>query len=253
VSGAGGAPVSVTGRRGRRPRTQAAVLTATTELLQVVPLADLSVAQILEAAGVGRTSFYEHFSSKDDVVVKLLRAVSADIAAEIEPMFARGQRTPEEAFHEGLTRLIRMWERYAPLMVTGSVEWPQVPELRRLWLRIHADLARRIAGVITADRASGLAPAGAEPEALAAALVWSTERALLVSRTGRVAALPDPEALVEPLTQLYVGTIYRAGPGRAGGEGAAVPRGAGGGGRAVPPGAGGEGGAVPWGAGGEGA
>ena len=203
-------------RRGRRPKTQAAVLAATIELLETVPLAELSVAQILEAADVGRTSFYEHFSSKDDVVVKLLRSVSTDIAREIEPMFTRGERTPEEAFHEGLTRLIRMWERYAPLMVTGSVEWPAIPELRRLWLRIHADLTRRIAEVITADRASGLAPPGAEPQALAAALVWSTERALLVSRTGGVPALPGPEALVAPLTQLYVRTIYgRAGRGGA--------------------------------------
>ncbi len=198
-------------RRGRRPKTQAAVLAATTELLETVPLAELSVAQILEAAAVGRTSFYEHFSSKDDVVVKLLRSVSTDIAREIEPMFTRGERTPEQAFREGLTRLIRMWERYAPLMVTGSVEWPAIPELRRLWLRIHADLTRRIAAVIVADRQAGLAPAGADPEALAAALVWSTERALLVSRTGRVPALEDPEALVEPLTQLYVRTIYGGG------------------------------------------
>lgn len=200
------------GRRGRRPRTYAAVLAATTELLQTVPLAELSVAQILEAAAVGRTSFYEHFSSKEDVVVKLLRSVSADIGREIEPMFARGERTPEEAFHEGLSRLIGMWERYAPLMVTGSVEWPAIPELRRLWLRIHGDLTRRIAEVIIADRASGLAPPGAEPEALAAALVWSTERGLLVSRTGRVEALPRPEALIEPLTQLYVRSIYGARP-----------------------------------------
>ncbi len=199
------------GRRGRRPKTHAAVLAATIELLETVPLAELSVAQILEAADVGRTSFYEHFSSKDDVVVKLLRGVSTDIAEEIEPMFTRGERTPEEAFREGLTRLIRMWERYAPLMVTGSVEWPGIAELRRLWLRIHADLTRRIAAVITDDRQSGLAPPGAEPEALAAALVWSTERALLVSRTGGVPALPGPESLVEPLTQLYVRSIYGRG------------------------------------------
>jgi AcrR family transcriptional regulator len=195
-------------RRGRRPRTYAAVLAATTRLLETVPLADLSVAQILEAAGVGRTSFYEHFSSKEDVVVKLLRSVSADIAQEIEPMFTRGQRTPEQAFREGLTRLVSMWGRYAPLMLTGSTEWPDVPELRRLWLRIHADLTARIAAVIAADRAAGTAPAGADATALAAGLVWTTERALLVSRTGAVAALPDPEALIDPLVELYVGSIY---------------------------------------------
>jgi TetR/AcrR family transcriptional regulator, ethionamide resistance regulator len=195
-------------RRGRRPRTQAAVLAATARLLETIPLAELSVAQILDAAGVGRTSFYEHFASKDDVMVKLLRSVSADIAAEIEPMFARGRSAPEPAFREALTRLIRMWDRYAPLMLTGTGEWPSVPELQDLWFRIHADLTRRVAAIIEADRDAGLAPPGADATALAAGLVWSTERALLISSTGRIPALPDHAAVIEPLVQLYVGTIY---------------------------------------------
>ena len=195
-------------RRGRRPRTYAAVLAATTRLLETTPLAELSVAQILEAAAVGRTSFYEHFSSKEDVVVKLVRSVSGEIGEEIEPMFERSGGPPEPAFREGLTRLVQMWARYAPLMFAASEEWPRVPELRRLWFRMHADLTRRIAAVIASDRAAGIAPPGAPPESLAAALVWMTERALLVARTGRVAALPEPEALIEPLVQLYVGTIY---------------------------------------------
>ena len=67
-------------RRGRRPRTYAAVLEATAKLLQTTALADLSVAQILAAADVGRTSFYEHFSSKDDVVVKLMDSLSDEVA-----------------------------------------------------------------------------------------------------------------------------------------------------------------------------
>ena len=207
-------PGATRARRGRRPKTYAAVLKATTRLLQTTSLADLSVAQILDAAAVGRTSFYEHFSSKEDVVVKLLRAVSADIALEIEPMFTRGGLDPEQAFATGLSRLVRMWDRYAPLMITGSEEWPAVPELRRLWLRIHADLTRRIAAVIVADRAAGIAPPGADPTALAAGLVWMTERALLVSRTRRVSSLRGPEALVEPLLQLYVATIYERVPSR---------------------------------------
>ena len=196
-------------RRGRRPRTYAAVLAATSQLLETVPLAQLSVAQILDAAAVGRTSFYEHFSSKDDVVVKLLRSVSAEIADEIEPMFGRGERTPEAAFREGLTKLIAMSARYAPLMLTATEEWPAVPALRRLWFRMHADLTSRIAAVIEADRAAGLAPGGADAQALAACLVWSTERALHIVNTGESATLTDHGALVDPLVQLYVGTIYR--------------------------------------------
>jgi AcrR family transcriptional regulator len=184
------------------------VLAAVTRLLETVPLSELSVAQILAAAGVGRTSFYEHFSSKEDVVVKLVRSVSAEMAHEIEPMFARGERSPDEAFRVGLTRLIRMSDRYAPLMLTATEEWPAVLALQRLWFRMHADLTGRIATIIEQDRAAGLAPPGADARALAASLVWSTERALHIVKTGQVPALPDHESIVEPLVQLYVQTIY---------------------------------------------
>src|ERR1700759_1623874 len=93
-------------RRGRRPRTYAAVLDATSALLAATSLSDLSVAQILEAADVGRTSFYEHFASKDDVVVKLMASLSDEVARELEPMFERGGRSPDEAFRLGLANLI---------------------------------------------------------------------------------------------------------------------------------------------------
>jgi TetR/AcrR family transcriptional regulator, ethionamide resistance regulator len=196
-------------RRGRRPRTYAAVLAATSELLETVPLARLSVARILAVAGVSRTSFYEHFTSKEDVVVKLVRSISAEVAEEIEPMFARDDRDPEEAFREGLSRLLRVSARHAPLVLAASEEWPAVPELQRLWFRIHGELTRRLAELIVAERAAGRAPGGADAEALAACLVWTSERAFHVAMTGEISVLSEHDALIEPLVQLYVGTIYR--------------------------------------------
>jgi TetR/AcrR family transcriptional regulator, ethionamide resistance regulator len=196
-------------RRGRRPRTYAAVLAATSELLETVPLAQLSVARIIAAAGVSRTSFYEHFTSKEDVVVRLVRSISAEVADEIEPMFARDGRGPEQAFREGLTRLLRVSGRHAPLVLAASEEWPAVPELQRLWFRMHAELTGRLADLIAAERAAGRAPDGADPEALAACLVWTGERAFHVAMTGAIPELAGQDALIEPLVQLYVGTIYR--------------------------------------------
>jgi TetR/AcrR family transcriptional regulator, ethionamide resistance regulator len=196
-------------RRGRRPRTYAAVLAATSELLETVPLAQLSVARIIEAAGVSRTSFYEHFTSKEDVVVRLVRSISAEVADEIEPMFTRDGREPEQAFRDGLSRLLRVCARHAPLVLAASEEWPAVPELQRLWFRMHGELTHRVAALIVAERAAGRAPEGADPEALAACLVWTGERSFHVAMTGEILALSGHDALVEPLVQLYVGTIYR--------------------------------------------
>lgn len=184
------------------------MLEATSTLLESTSLAELSVAQILSAADVGRTSFYEHFSSKDDVVVKLMRSISAEVGAELEPMFDRGRRTPEAAFRQGLTNLITSSARYAPLLVAVAEEWPAVPELRSIWFRMHGQLTARLAQTIERDRAAGIAPAGADSEALAASLIWTTERAFHVAMTGRHPTLGDQGTLIEPLVQLFVGSIY---------------------------------------------
>ena len=133
-------------RRGRRPRTYGAVLDATAQLLRTTSLAELSVAQILAAAGVGRTSFYEHFSSKDDVVVKLMESLSDEVAVELEPMFARGERSPDEAFALGLGNLVETASRYAPLVIAVSEEWPAIPELKQIWFAMLGDFTNRDLG-----------------------------------------------------------------------------------------------------------
>jgi TetR/AcrR family transcriptional regulator, ethionamide resistance regulator len=195
-------------RRGRRPRTYGAVLEATAGLLQSTALADLSVAQILAAAGVGRTSFYEHFSSKDDVVVKLMESLSDEVAAELEPMFARGERSPDEAVALGLRNLVEVASRYAPLVIAVSEEWPAIPELREIWFRMLGEFTAGLARLIDSERAAGVAPPGADARALAASLVWTAERAFHVAVGGEHPTLLDAETIVAPLVQLFVGTIY---------------------------------------------
>jgi TetR/AcrR family transcriptional regulator, ethionamide resistance regulator len=195
-------------KRGRRPKTHDAVLRATTELLERVPLAELSVAQILTAAEVGRTSFYEHFSSKEDVVVKLVRSIAAEVAEGLEPILGRGDRPVEEAFREGLGNWVRIGARYRPLLVATIEEWPAVPALRRVWFAIIDAMTEQLASIIDDDRAAGLAPPGAPSRALAASLAWGAERSFHIAMTGRHPTLVDADALIEPLVQLYIGTIY---------------------------------------------
>ena len=195
-------------KRGRRPKTHDAVLRATTELLEHAPLAELSVAPILTAADVGRTSFYEHFSSKEDVVVKLVRTIAAEVAEGLEPMLSRGERSIEDAFREGIGNWMRISARYRPLLVAAIEEWPAVPALRRLWFRIIDAMTQQLASLIDADRAAGLAPPGAPSTALAASLAWGAERSFHIAMTGHHPTLIDEATLIEPLVQLYVGTIY---------------------------------------------
>lgn len=201
-------PSGVTRKRGRRPKTYDAVLRATAALLESVPLAELSVAQILEAGDVGRTSFYEHFGSKDDVVVTLLRSISTEVSAGIVPLLRRGDRTIEDAFREGLSNWMRISAEHRSLLVAVAQEWPAVPELRRIWFELLGELTTALGELIEADRVAGFAPAGADSAALAASLIWGTERSFQIAMTGQHPALVDEEAIVAPLVQLYIGTIY---------------------------------------------
>ncbi|HUZ38358.1 MAG TPA: TetR/AcrR family transcriptional regulator [Streptosporangiaceae bacterium] len=192
--------------RGRRPRTRTAVLRATETLLETTPLAQLSVARIIAAAGVGRTSFYEHFDSKEDVVVQLLGAVSAEVGAALEPLYERRDRSPDEALRAGLESLVATWAHHAPLMVAAAEGWPRVDALRTMWFSLQAQATERLAAIIDRDRAAGIAPGGADSRSLAASLVWTVERAMHVSaRRAGSAELPQ---LVAPLHQLLVGAIY---------------------------------------------
>jgi hypothetical protein len=53
-----------------------------------------------------------------------------------------------------------------------------------------------------------LAPPGARSDALAASLVWGAERSFHVAMSGHHDVLSSPDVIVEPLLQLYVGSIY---------------------------------------------
>jgi hypothetical protein len=83
-----------------------------------------------------------------------------------------------------------------------------VPELRAIWFAMLGDVVTQLAATIERERVAGTAPPGADPVALAAALTWSAERSFHVAMTGAHPTLADPDALLEPLRQLYVGSIY---------------------------------------------
>ena len=93
-------------------------------------------------------------------------------------------------------------------MVAVSEEWPAIPELKQIWFAMLGDFTGRLARLIESERAAGAAPEGADPRALAASLVWTAERAFHVAAGGGHPTLVDASAVVAPLTQLFVGTIY---------------------------------------------
>jgi AcrR family transcriptional regulator len=184
-----------------------AILEATQELLKTVSLSELSVAQIIEAANVSRTSFYFYFSSKDAVVVALVKEVSREISELIKPLLERGDVDPEDAVRQSLTNWLTVGGEHAAVLAAAAEEWPRSPEIGAVWHGVLRRVSDALARAIERERAAGVAPPGVGGKALASSLVWATERVFHVSAIG-VPGLPSISAAVEPLVQMYMGAIY---------------------------------------------
>lgn len=197
-----------------RPRTHSgttekerAILDATQQLLETVSLSDLSVAEIIKAAKVSRTSFYFYFSSKDAVVVALVKEISREISELIQPLLDRGETPPEQAVRESLTNWMTVAGEHAAVLAAAAEEWPRAPEINDVWHGVLRKVTNGLARHIDEERDAGVAPPGVDSKSLAASLVWATERVFHVSAIG-IPGLPDTSAAIEPLVQIYMGAIY---------------------------------------------
>jgi AcrR family transcriptional regulator len=189
--------------------TERAIFEATERLLAERALQDLSVAQIIDAAGISRATFYFYFSSKYAVVTGLLAAVMDEIYDVMAPFVRRpGTEVPEGPLRESLTAAAGVWHAHSAALRAVMEHWHAVPELRTLWLGVVRRFADGLAHDIELERTRGLAPAGTDSRALATALIWGTERCFYVAGFGADSDLPDEQAAVEPLLALWLGTIY---------------------------------------------
>lgn len=192
----------------RPARADAAILAATERLLRERPFGELAVGDIIDAAGVSRTSFYAHFSTRSAVLAACLRRVVDELADAVEPFLSEAEGDPEAAIRTSLERWVGLATAHGPLLRTASEEWPHDPELRALWFEVMGAFSGPVARVIERARTAGAAPPGAGADALAACLMWGYERVLHLSLVGGALGLDDPAAIVEPLAQMMVSGVF---------------------------------------------
>jgi AcrR family transcriptional regulator len=130
----------------RAQRTRALLVGAFNELVLERGYAALTVRDIIEHANVGRSTFYEHFENKDDILRRSLRPVFGVLADAV------GSAQPLAPVEDILAHL-RENGRLARALLNGSTHY--------LMLRILADLIE--------ERLSTLPPAPRDAQQLAPA------------------------------------------------------------------------------------
>lgn len=129
----------------RAQRTRMAVFNAFRDLVLSRRYDDIRVAEIIDSAGIGRSTFYEHFNSKDDVLL-----------TSIEPLFAVLADIPKGA-HRDKVRFVltHFWEQraFARIIFQGD---------------LFEKLTRKLAAMIE-QRSEGAAAAPARLHAISRA------------------------------------------------------------------------------------
>jgi AcrR family transcriptional regulator len=94
-------------REAPRLDTRGAVLAGLESVLSEESLHDVSVARILEAAGVSRVAFYSHFESKFEAAGALLTQVMDSVFEQWRPLRRRCGTGPAHGVLGGVTGVVR--------------------------------------------------------------------------------------------------------------------------------------------------
>ena len=187
------------------------MLDATERLLAEKRLEELTVADVIAAAGTSRASFYFYFESKQAVVAALLGRVIDEIYDAARPFLERDAADPpEKSLRECFAGVAASWRRHAPVLQAAVEGWRSSPEIGDLWGSYMARFTKAAAAQIERDRASGVAPPGPDARPLAAALLWMNERCFYVASIGAESALRRQDALADALVGVWLPAVYGA-------------------------------------------
>ncbi|MEW2482585.1 TetR/AcrR family transcriptional regulator [Mycobacterium sp. NPDC049093] len=188
----------------RSDQRRTAILEALNEHLQKTGFDALNIAEVARQAGVGRSAFYFYFENK-----------AAAVAALVEPMYdalfaannilADATRPPRDRVHDTIEAVLRTAEDHRYLVQAMLEARGSSGAVRDLWDQARESFVPTVSTVITAERAAGRAPDGADPVVLASLLIEFNDR--LVERFVLGGPL-SRQQLSEGAEAMWMGSIY---------------------------------------------
>ena len=175
--------------------TRREILEATRSLLAEVGSADISLGEVAAQVGIGRTTLYEYFRDKDDLIASLVEETLPDVVAELLAA------VPEDL--PPAQRLARLAGATLEFLVTDGVlglilhrELPRLSAHAQDRIRLaHSDLGREMGAIYSAGVESGAFRR--LPPDLAARLIHD----VIMSAARAVIAAPDPAARLEEIVK----------------------------------------------------
>ena len=198
-------PLQRTPRRRRRPEeAEQEILEAAERFLRERPFHELTVDEIMSRTGLSRPSFYQYFRDRNELVIRLVDKVSAEIWP-MSNLWFQGVGDPAADLRRGYEGVTAVWAQHGPVLRAisdASTHDPVVDEAyRALMRRFIAATAERIRAETAAGRVRGL-----DPDSTAEALIMMSER-YLTEKLGRLPQA-DPGTVSESLSRIWLRTLY---------------------------------------------
>jgi AcrR family transcriptional regulator len=185
-----------------------AIFEATERLLAECPLHDLSVAEIIAAAGLSRASFYHYFSSKFEVVAALFGRIFDDIYQDTHIELEAPWSDPGAVLRGTLGRAMEVWFAHRAVIHAVLENQHAIPALAQVWSVLSGRFVEVLTVQIRHEREAGRAVGALPPEAIATMLVCGAERIFYVGSTGVDPRMATADQRLDAIVTIALAAIY---------------------------------------------
>ena len=196
----------------RSSPSEARILDAAERLLRRHPFHVITVEQILKESGLSRGNFYFYFSSKFDVLAALMWRVYDDLFATMTPWFDDDGSDPIGALRASVSAGAAAWEVHGKVAGALLESVGSNKQLTDLWDELVERAVQVVSAKIDSERASGIAPPGADSQVLATVITRGVQKILYLGLKGIHPELPSLSATTDGILKLWIAAVY--GPGK---------------------------------------
>jgi AcrR family transcriptional regulator len=198
-----GSPRTSSRREQRREALVARLLTAIEELLaDGASYSALSVDEIIEGAGIPKSTFYYHFADKGEVLIAISAGAVAEIVTISDGLYAQGLHRHREGFSVAVRETMQAWLAHVPLMNALSEFAAHNPAVKDQFLAGWRHAQLRVATHIREGQAAGFVRPDLHPEYVAGWLTWMAERGM------GLLVWPAPEEQFAEIAEALTATVW---------------------------------------------
>ncbi|HEY5108923.1 MAG TPA: TetR/AcrR family transcriptional regulator [Acidimicrobiales bacterium] len=165
--------------RSRRAAAEQSILDATEALCSTRPFLEVTVQDVMAATGLSRTTFYRYFPDLDQVLLRLLVGIAADLRSA-SALWLASDDDPREQLRRSARRMVATFCEHGPLIQAFTDAAGAGSEIHTSWLAVVDGFVQPTVARVEELVATGRADVVEAAETVRA-LVLLTERYLVTT------------------------------------------------------------------------